>query len=96
MTKHGTAPISVVHAAFICPLPLFRLGEWANSKEERYVKEGQIEEVVGRDRRASSRFLEQSLRPPVTKLPQGTKNHENTLFLARRHLEHSFEVNTVV
>jgi hypothetical protein len=29
-------------AALICLLPLFRLGERANSKEERHEKEGQL------------------------------------------------------
>jgi len=31
--------VFAVHAAFICLSPLFRLGERANSKEERHEKE---------------------------------------------------------
>jgi hypothetical protein len=41
-------------------------------------------------------LFENSLRPPVTKLPHRQKIHENTLFLTRRALKQLFEFNTVV
>ena len=43
-----------VHAAFICLLPLFRLGERANSKEKRNEKEGQ-EEIEGNIKKWNAR-----------------------------------------
>jgi hypothetical protein len=34
--------------------------------------------------------------PPVTKVAQPIQIHENTLFLTRRPLKHSFEFSTIV
>jgi len=44
----------LVHAAFICLLPLFRLGERANRQEERHEKEGQ-EEIEGNINNSNAR-----------------------------------------
>ena len=41
-------------------------------------------------------LFENSLRPPVTKLPHRPKIHENTLILTRRALKQLFEFNTIV
>jgi hypothetical protein len=56
----------LVHAAFICLLPLFRLGERANSKEERHEKEGQ-EEIEGNIKKWTARKVRLSVRLPREK-----------------------------
>jgi hypothetical protein len=56
----------LVHAAFICLLPLFRLGERANSKEERHEKEGQ-EEIEGNIKKWNARKVRLSVHLPREK-----------------------------
>jgi hypothetical protein len=56
----------LVHAAFICLLPLFRLGERANRQEERHEKEGQ-EEIEGNIKNWNARKVRLSVRLPREK-----------------------------
>jgi hypothetical protein len=53
----------LVHAAFICLLPLFRLGERANRQEVRHEKEGQ-EEIEGNIKKWNARKVRLSVRLP--------------------------------